>query len=238
MSLRRAIEFPFPGGRQLRSNALARLAYAGESAGSGSVEPSASARPICPGHRSPAGHKRRRPARQPWRALFGGTHIASSSCRTVDRSPACPRCTAAVTRAIMSSSIYAFLCGLVRAGTSAEPAQLAATAVQNAQAHSSSVRQDSAQSVVWSRPIRESRMAVISADEQPVVATRRQLAAGSMVHAYHYFLGFPSYWNVVAFYVVILHLSPVTGRSRSVLARATAAGLLRTARPTARPASD
>src|SRR5215213_9189010 len=116
-------------------------------------------------------------------------------------------------------------------------------------------------------------MAAISANEQPVVATRRQRAAGWMVHAYtatgsvlallviiaaldgntvrafwillvalivdstdgmlarrlkvkqtipsldgarvddktddHYFLGFPSYWNVVAFYVVILDLSPV-----------------------------
>ncbi|HYO33488.1 MAG TPA: CDP-alcohol phosphatidyltransferase family protein [Nocardioidaceae bacterium] len=46
----------------------------------------------------------------------------------------------------------------------------------------------------------------------PLLASSYQFCRTDAKTADHFFLGFPSYWNVVAFYVVVLELSPaVTG---------------------------
>ena len=42
----------------------------------------------------------------------------------------------------------------------------------------------------------------------PLLASGFQFCRTNAKTEDHYFLGFPSYWNVVAFYVVVLHLSP------------------------------
>lgn len=42
----------------------------------------------------------------------------------------------------------------------------------------------------------------------PLLASSYQFCRVDAKTADHFFLGFPSYWNAVAFYVVVLHLSP------------------------------
>ncbi len=42
----------------------------------------------------------------------------------------------------------------------------------------------------------------------PLLASSYQFCRGDAKTADHFFLGFPSYWNVVAFYVIVLELSP------------------------------
>jgi phosphatidylcholine synthase len=44
----------------------------------------------------------------------------------------------------------------------------------------------------------------------PLLASSYQFCRVDAKTSDHFFLGFPSYWNVVAFYVVIMELSPVT----------------------------
>ncbi len=44
----------------------------------------------------------------------------------------------------------------------------------------------------------------------PLLASSYQFCRVDAKTADHFFLGFPSYWNVVAFYVVVLDLSPAT----------------------------
>lgn len=44
----------------------------------------------------------------------------------------------------------------------------------------------------------------------PVVASCYQFCRTDAKTADHFFLGFPSYWNVLAFYVVVLELAPAT----------------------------
>jgi phosphatidylcholine synthase len=44
----------------------------------------------------------------------------------------------------------------------------------------------------------------------PLLASSYQFCRVDAKTSDHFFLGFPSYWNVVAFYVVIMRLSPVT----------------------------
>jgi phosphatidylcholine synthase len=44
----------------------------------------------------------------------------------------------------------------------------------------------------------------------PLLASSYQFCRVDAKTEDHFFLGFPSYWNVVAFYVVVLSLSPVT----------------------------
>jgi phosphatidylcholine synthase len=53
----------------------------------------------------------------------------------------------------------------------------------------------------------------------PLLASSYQFCRTDAKTADHFFLGFPSYWNVVAFYVVVLELSPeVTGVLLAVFA--------------------
>lgn len=64
--------------------------------------------------------------------------------------------------------------------------------------------------LLWSRGYLPSGIAGTVMATIPLLASSYQFCRVDAKTADHFFLGFPSYWNIVAFYAVVMHLSPTT----------------------------
>jgi phosphatidylcholine synthase len=64
--------------------------------------------------------------------------------------------------------------------------------------------------LLWSTDFLPSGIAGTALATVPLLASSYQFCRVDAKTDDHFFLGFPSYWNIVAFYAVIMHLSPTT----------------------------
>jgi phosphatidylcholine synthase len=62
--------------------------------------------------------------------------------------------------------------------------------------------------LLWSRGFLPSGIAGTVLATVPLLASSYQFCRTDAKTDDHFFLGFPSYWNIVAFYAVVMHLSP------------------------------